>query len=108
MCSLCAQQRYLCSEPGEPWFIRTPDSKHHCSKCDVGEKSKRRLKPCNAKRHAMEDKSEAKNHGKIDDARHKTENKGPTACMGIKACTGGNKMRKATTKMKSVLKNSVL
>ena len=49
-------------------------------------------------------KSEAKNHGKAGDARHKIGNRGPTACMGVKACTRGNKMQKATTKMKLTLK----
>ena len=41
-------------------------------------------------------KSKAKNHGKAGDARRKTENRGPIACMGVKASTGGNKMQKAT------------
>ena len=48
-------------------------------------------------------KIDVENHGKARDARHKTENRGPTACMGVKACVEGNKMGKATTETKSVL-----
>ena len=55
----------------------------------------------------MENKSEAKNHGKADDARRKAGNRGLATCMGIKACTGGNKMQKATMKTISALKNSM-
>ena len=48
-------------------------------------------------------KTDVKNHRKAGDARHKIENRGPVACMGVKACVGGSKMRKATAKTKSVL-----
>ena len=56
----------------------------------------------------MENKSEARNHRKIGDARRKTKNKGPTARMGVKTCTGTNKMQKATTKTKSALKTECI
>ena len=48
-------------------------------------------------------KIDMKNHEKAGDARRKTENRGPTACMGVKACVGGNKMRKAASEMKLAL-----
>ena len=44
------------------------------------------------------------NHGKAGDARRKTGSRGPAACMGVKACIGGNKMQKAMAKTKSALK----
>ena len=50
---------------------------------------------------------EVKNHGKAGDARRKIENRGPTACMGVKACTEGNEMQKATTKTRSALENRI-
>ena len=40
----------------------------------------------------MGKKTDVENHGKAGDARCKTENKGPTACMGVKARTEGDKM----------------
>ena len=48
----------------------------------------------------MENKSEAENHRKVGDARRKAGNRSLAACMGVEACTGSNKMRKATTKTK--------
>ena len=61
--NLCAQQHCQCSEPGMPWFIRIPDSKHHCPKCNVDDKQNIRRKPCNAKmRQAKGNKTRAENH----------------------------------------------
>ena len=34
------------------------------------------------------------NHEKVGDARHKIGNGDPTACKGVKACVGGNRMQK--------------
>ena len=48
-------------------------------------------------------KTDVENHRKAGDARRKNENKGPAACMGVKACVGGNKMWKAASEMKSAL-----
>ena len=50
-------------------------------------------------------KTDVENHGKASDARRKIENRGSTACMGVKTCVGGNKMWKMTAKTKSALKN---
>ena len=56
----------------------------------------------------MGNKIGVENHRKAGNARHKTKNKGPTACMGVKACVGGNKMQQATSEInrrfKTVLK----
>ena len=52
----------------------------------------------------MENKSEAENHGKTGDARCKTGNRDPAACMGAKACIGSDKVRKTTSETKSALK----
>ena len=52
----------------------------------------------------MENGFGTENHGKASDARRKIGNRGPTARMGVKACTGTSKMRKATIETKSVLK----
>ena len=46
-------------------------------------------------------KTDVENHGKAGDARRKIGNRGLTACMGVKACVGGSKMRKAMAKTKS-------
>ena len=43
-------------------------------------------------------KTDVGNHRKAGDARRKIENKGPTACMGVKACVGGNKCGKLQAK----------
>ena len=48
-------------------------------------------------------KIDVENHRKASDARRETENRGPAACIGVKACAGGDKMRKAASEMKSAL-----
>ena len=88
-----------------PWFVRTPDSKHHYPRCNADEKPKHRRKPCNANNDMRwKNKSEAKNPGKAGDARRKTENRDLAICMGAKACIGNDKVRKTTTKIGSTLK----
>ena len=52
-------------------------------------------------------KTDMENHEKAGDARRKIGNRGPAAYMGVKACVGGNKMRKATTETKPALKNNM-
>ena len=52
----------------------------------------------------MENKFKVENHGKTGNARCKTRNRDPTACMGVKACAGSDKVRKMITETKSMLK----